>query len=211
MPSLQHHALLINDSQRWRVDPTFDDPAYMSWTTEGGMMKPNGTEQTRAVAERIRDMADKYRDLGVPVFIICYAFDDEDHTNANGGLYMVEYKPERGDIMVRKEEMSPFLHSDVGGKNIDTVLRQRGIKTLSVAGFHASLCITDLTLDALDKKYEVRLLEDCIGENDPHPEFAVPRALEHLEKNGALRVTSIEDLAQLHNLREQESVPVFDY
>lgn len=90
------------------------------------MMKPNGTEQTRAVAERIRDVSERYRELGIPVFIICYAFDDEDHTTANGGLYMVEYKPERGDIMVRKEEMSPFLHSDIGGKNIDAVLMTYG-------------------------------------------------------------------------------------
>lgn len=174
-------------------------------------MKPNGTEQTRAVAERIRDVSERYRELGIPVFIICYAFDDEDHTTANGGLYMVEYKPERGDIMVRKEEMSPFLHSDIGGKNIDAVLRQRGIKTLSVVGFHASLCITELSLDGLDRGYAIHLLEDCIGENDPHPEFAVPRALECLEKNGALRVTSAEVLAHLHRLREQENVPAFEY
>lgn len=175
------------------------------------MMKPNGTPQTRAVAERTRDVAEQYRELGIPVFIICYAFDDEDHTTANGGLYMVEYKPQRGDVMVRKEEMSPFAHSDIGGRDLDTVLRQRGITTLSVAGFHASLCITELSLDGLDRGYRVLLLEDCIGENDPNPEFAVPRALEYLEKRGAVRSSSRDMLAHLNRVREWEKVPELEY
>jgi len=168
------------------------------------MLKPNGTEQTRAVAERIRDVADEFRRFGVPVYLIYYGFADEDHTTANGGLYLVEYKPERGDVLVRKEEMSPFRHSDIGGDDLHNVLKARQIDTPWVAGFQASLCITELGLDALDKGYKVHLLEDCIGENDPIPELAVSRALGELEKHGAIRCNSLEALSYLQGLRHYE-------
>ena len=173
------------------------------------MMKPNGTDHTQAVAERIRDVADQFRALGVPVFLIYYGFDDEDHTTANGGLHMVEYKPERGDTLVRKEEMSPFRHSDIDGFSLNTVLKERGLFRPFAAGFHATLCMTEMGLDALDEGYEVNFLEDCIGEHDTCPEPVIQNALRELERQGAKRCTSETALNSLRSFLFPEPGPVF--
>lgn len=188
-------ALLIIDSQRLHVDPDFNDPAFMSWGVDSGLQKPNGTAETRATAERCRDLAEEARGAGVPVFIVYYAFDDEDLASANGGLYMVEYKPERGDVLVPKDEMSVFQGSD-----LDVYLKKRGIGTLFLAGFHASRCITDSAMDGVDLGYKVKLVEECIGENDPHSDIAVSRALGALEAYGAERVTAAQAISAMRRV-----------
>lgn len=189
-------ALLIIDSQRLHVDPDFHDPAFMSWGVDSGLQKPNGTAETRATAERCRDLAEEARAAGVPVFIVYYAFYDEDFTSANGGLYGVEYKPERGDLLVPKDEMSVFQGSD-----LDVYLKKRGIGTLFLAGFHASRCITESAMDGVDLGYKVKLVEECIGENDPHSDIAVSRALGALEAYGAERVTAAQTVSAMRGVR----------
>lgn len=203
MVSVSGQALLIIDSQRLHVDPDFNDPAFVSWSVDTGMQKPNGTAETSAVAERCRDLADMCRNAGVPVYIVYYGFDGEDMHSANGGLYLVEYKPERGDIIVPKEEMSVFKGSD-----LDMFLKQRGVGTLWMAGFHASKCITDSTMDGVDLGYSVKLIEECIGENGPFSEITVSRALGALEAYGAERVTQADALAaMMKGARRSEMEP----
>ena len=63
---------------------------------------------------------------------------------------------ENGDILIRKSKPDIF-----DGTNLDTVLRQRGISSLIVAGVISNGCVRRACESALAKGYAVTLAEDA--------------------------------------------------
>ncbi len=70
-----------------------------------------------------------------------------------------ELTPEPGDVVVYKHRYSGFY-----GTELDDVLRERGVKTLIVAGATTSVCVESTVRDAVFRDYHCLVLEDCTAE-----------------------------------------------
>ena len=66
--------------------------------------------------------------------------------------------PASGELVVRKRESSAFA-----GTALEAELRQRGITTLAVCGLQSELCVTNTTLAALERGFDVLLAHDGHG------------------------------------------------
>ena len=63
--------------------------------------------------------------------------------------------PAAGELVVRKRESSAFA-----GTALEAELRQRGITTLAVCGLQSEHCVTNTTLAALERGFNVLLAHD---------------------------------------------------
>jgi nicotinamidase-related amidase len=75
--------------------------------------------------------------------------------------------PQPREACVRKHVYSSFYDT-----RLDSLLRNRGVKTLFLAGFDFSCCSLATAIDAMHRNYRVVFLRDCIATMplpmDPH-------------------------------------------
>ncbi|MBU2961413.1 cysteine hydrolase [Citreicella sp. C3M06] len=69
-----------------------------------------------------------------------------------------ELAPAPGEIIIDKPGKGAFM-----GTDLDTVLRNRGIRNLMIAGVTTDCCVQSTLRDANDRGFECLLLEDCCG------------------------------------------------
>lgn len=75
------------------------------------------------------------------------------------GFYRVS--PEDGDLVIEKHR-----HSAFAGTELDQMLRDRGIRTVAVAGVQTHVCVESTLRDASARGYYVVVPRDCVGSYD---------------------------------------------
>jgi ureidoacrylate peracid hydrolase len=68
-------------------------------------------------------------------------------------------KPEPGDLQIWKHRYSAFFETE-----LDTILRERGIKNLVITGCTTSVCVESTARDAFFRDYHCLMLTDCMAE-----------------------------------------------
>lgn len=102
--------------------------------------------------------------------------------------------PDEHDVVVRKQMYSGFFET-----NLDSVLRNRGVRNLVVVGFDSRVCLGSTVTDALFRNYRVVVLRDCVRTFEfPETrdgEWANFMAIRHIECNVGYTATSADFLA----------------
>ena len=75
------------------------------------------------------------------------------------GFYRVS--PSDGDLVIEKHR-----HSAFAGTELDQMLRDRGIRTVAVAGVQTHVCVESTLRDASARGYYVVVPRDCVGSYD---------------------------------------------
>lgn len=133
----------------------------------------------RAVVEPIEGLAGAARRAGVPVVWIRADY-DRAHLSppiharqvARGiekaycvsGTWGAEFyrvSPADGDLLIEKHR-----HTAFAGTELDQVLRDRGIRTVVVAGVQTHVCVESTLRDASARGYYVVVPRDCVGSYD---------------------------------------------
>lgn len=66
--------------------------------------------------------------------------------------------PDDDDVLIRKQYYSGFHETE-----LDSTLRNRGIRNLVVVGFDSRVCLGTTVTDALYRNYRVIVLRDCVA------------------------------------------------
>ena len=77
------------------------------------------------------------------------------------GAAFYRVSPEQGDLVIEKHRHSAFI-----GTPLDRVLRDRGIRTVVVAGVQTHVCVESSLRDASARGYYVVVPGDCVGSFD---------------------------------------------
>jgi len=89
-----------------------------------------------------------------------------------------ELKPEAGEPVVDKPGKGAFYATD-----LDSMLRNRGIRSLVVCGVTTEVCVNTTVREANDRGYDCLVLEDCVGSY--FPEFQAA-ALNMIKAQGGI-------------------------
>jgi nicotinamidase-related amidase len=66
--------------------------------------------------------------------------------------------PDDDDVLIRKQYYSGFHETE-----LDSALRNRGVRNLVVVGFDSRVCLGTTVTDALYRNYRVVVLRDCVS------------------------------------------------
>jgi nicotinamidase-related amidase len=89
-----------------------------------------------------------------------------------------ELKPAPGEPVVDKPGKGAFYATD-----LDSMLRNRGIRSLVVCGVTTEVCVNSSVREANDRGYDCLVLEDCVGSYFPEFQRA---ALEMIKAQGGI-------------------------
>lgn len=146
-----------------------------------------GNQKTQEISERIQKLAPAFRAAGVPTYVVYFARP----AWLGGRARFYKFRPEKGDIKVRKYTDSAF---DSG--KLKDLLKSHGRKNLLVCGFNASACVYRTARDAKLNGFNVTLMEDLTGNDNRNPE-TLDYALRRMLSRGIGITTSAEALAGL--------------
>lgn len=164
-----HTALLAIDVQ--------NDFCAPGGHTEAGLGRD--VADCQAVVEPIERLAAAARRAGVPVVWIKADYDRAflsppiharqvargiEKAYCVSGTWGAEFyrvSPEDGDLVIEKHR-----HSAFAGTELDQVLRDRGVRTLAVAGVQTHVCVESTLRDASARGYYVVVPSDCVGSYD---------------------------------------------
>jgi nicotinamidase-related amidase len=163
----QRPALLISECQRGVIDPTLS--AF-----------PGLAEQVRqrGILARIAELAEAFRNAGLPVLHLHVVhrpgYVDLPRTSVIIARSMKENRMIAGsDEVISVPEVAPLgqdiVHarsfSLVGfhGTDLDSILRNMGVRTLVPVGVSTNVAISGLALCGSDLGYQVVVPEDCIA------------------------------------------------
>jgi ureidoacrylate peracid hydrolase len=76
-----------------------------------------------------------------------------------GTQVVPDLAPEQDDVQIYKHRFSGFYQTE-----LDTVLKQQGIRYLIVTGCTTSVCVESTVRDAMFRDYSCLVLEDCCAE-----------------------------------------------
>ncbi len=99
-----------------------------------------------------------------------------------GSQPVPELRPEEEDVIVRKRKYSGFYCT-----TLDHDLRVRNVQELYLTGVCTDVCVMFTCIDAIQRSYDVKVIEDCVASTDEEShEFA----LRHMKKIGAELIKS---------------------
>jgi nicotinamidase-related amidase len=101
-----------------------------------------------------------------------------------------ELLPLPGEHLVRKRRYSVFF-----GTDLEIVLRGMGIHTLVLAGGLTDVCVQYTFVDAHQRDFRVRVLEDCVGGSSVEAHDAALRAMTYLQRDCRVRAEALVDVA----------------
>lgn len=81
--------------------------------------------------------------------------------------FVVQLKPRKGEIVLRKRLPSAFFGTDLAG-----MLMAKGVDTLLIAGCTTSGCVRASTLDAMCHGFRPMVVSDCVGDRAEGPHTA---------------------------------------
>lgn len=125
------------------------------------------------MARKIRALADRARQSGVPVLYVNDNFgrwrsdfqSQVNHCLSDGvrGQPVAELlRPQKADYFVLKPAHSGFFST-----SLDLVLRHLGTKRVILTGLAADICVLFTANDAYLRGYEVSVPRDCVASNTP--------------------------------------------
>lgn len=179
-------ALVIIDVQRQFCDPS----------------NKRGNAQTDEIAGKIASIVPAFRAAGIPVYAVYYS---DPETQSPGSPDWFKFEPANSDILVPKTNTSAF-----GSSSLDTLLRQNHHRHLLVCGFNLNACITRTIAGALQRNYDVTLLQDLAG-NDSSNTDDPQRYITALRNEGARIITSEEELRKLAARKTVAPVPALAF
>jgi nicotinamidase-related amidase len=165
------------------VDPT--TTALVTQECQGGVIGPNAAlpfiaeEARREVIPNVGKLLDAARKAGVTV-VHCLAQNRSDGKGANtnarlfaagrsfnvdmsagseGGSLLPEFGPEPSDIVLAR------IHGigPMAGTELDSVLRNIGIKTIVGVGVSVNVAIQNFVMDAVNRSYQFVLPRDAVS------------------------------------------------
>ncbi|MBB4685764.1 cysteine hydrolase family protein [Amycolatopsis jiangsuensis] len=134
----------------------------------------------RRVVSPLTDLLPRARSAGALVVFVRFALrGNETDLPPGGGLYRsffdagdafhqgspgteIDLPVTDADVVVRKRRAGAFA-----GTDLDLVLRARGVRSIAVAGVATSAMVAATCYDAADRDYEVTVLRDGCGDEDP--------------------------------------------
>jgi ureidoacrylate peracid hydrolase len=154
----------------------------------------------QGVVAPIGSLADKARELGIPVIFVYMTLDagtiSEAWKNKFGDLKIIEkgswgadyYKlfPLEGDYIVEKHRYSAFI-----GTNLDLILRSLGRKSIIVAGVVTNVCVESTARDGFMLDYNVSVVSDGCAGSSPAAHEA---SLDNINRVFGITPTSAEIL-----------------
>jgi len=72
--------------------------------------------------------------------------------------WTLAFEPQVGDVVVRKKHDNGFV-----GTDLDSLLRDRDVKTISICGVMSEMCVAATARSAMERGYEVVLAHDAHG------------------------------------------------
>ena len=160
-------ALVIIDVQRQICDP-----------------EERGTDETVAIAKRIRSIVPAFRAAAVPVYAV--------YSNAIHEHDFFKFIPAESDTLVIKNYDSAFKAT-----KLKELLEQEGKKLLLVCGFNRAACVMTSVVDARKTGFDVCLLKDLTGNDCWNAEADNNFAEQTLKYSGAVMTTSQDVLKHL--------------
>ena len=103
-----------------------------------------------------------------------------------GAQVVDELKPEEGDYVLKKKRYSAFF-----GTDLDMLLRELGVGTLTLVGLVTHICIQHTAADAFFRGYHVVIPEDCVEAPTGETHKS---AIEFMKVNYGCEITSSGEL-----------------
>jgi nicotinamidase-related amidase len=186
-------------------------PALVLVDVQRGALMPSGASgvpNTGGAAtriERIRELVSAARAADVPVVFVqevhkrtlvdfgreldgvetVHGLEGDEATELVEGL-----EPTADEYLIRKRRYSAFFQTE-----LELVLRSYGVDTVLLVGGLTDVCIHYTAVDAHQRDYWVRVIEDCVGGSSAEAHAASLRAIEYLQREAL--VTSADVLAEL--------------
>lgn len=107
--------------------------------------------------------------------------DGDGSVNSERGSFGWEFyqlQPQPEDTVLEKHRWSAFDGKDENGKNLEEILKERGVQTLVLTGVVTETCVYATAQEAFNKDYFVVVPKDCVGSDLPEQHKTV---LEHLD------------------------------
>ena len=163
------------------------------------MQKDNVGAFCRAIVPNIHLLLKEARSKGISVVFACdsrypddFIFTKSGHPvrtirGTEGVKVIDELDPKPTDLIVEKRMLSAFFATD-----LDFTLRQKGIRTLVVAGVATWACVLKTAFDAVELGYEVIIPADCCASPSPEDHESALKVL------GRLRIVkpSVRDVIE---------------
>lgn len=125
-----------------------------------GGLAISGIEET---SERIRALLAAARNAGVPVVNVRHISKDPEDSTFNaasdGVKFIPELAPAPGELVITKQHPDAFIDT-----TLDRKLTGLGVDTVYVCGYTSFLCCDSTSRHAAALGYDVRFVEDAIGE-----------------------------------------------
>lgn len=140
-------ALLLIDVQKKYADPA----------------QERGNSETNSVARTIAGITPAFRNAAIKIFPVYFG----EHDLQSDKIDFHHFKPSREDIIVRKNQDSAFM-----GSNISELLHAGGYKNLIVAGFNLSACVKETAIHGCEEGFNVVVLRDMTANDNQNPDCA---------------------------------------
>lgn len=131
---------------------------------------PLEVPDTRKIIPAIRQEIEEARAAGKPVVYVCDSHDPDDRefsrfnwpahgvTGTKGAEVVEALAPCEEDTIVRKKTYSGFY-----GTELDTALRRMGVDAVRLTGDVTHICVLFTALEAVQRDYEVTVVEDGVA------------------------------------------------
>jgi len=102
-----------------------------------------------------------------------------------------ELRPGEGEVVIDKPMRSAFSWTD-----FDLILRNKGVKNLVIAGVTTDVCVLSTVKDAIERGYDVLLVEDACAAAEQSLQDSVIRSVQ-MEGGIAGAVGKAEDIVEV--------------
>ena len=193
-PGKRARAFIVGRPALVMID--FHRSMYVS-ASEGGIPHMGGAEER---VPRARKLVAAARENGVPVIFIQEVhrpdlvdfgreLDGQEDIHCVEGQRLTELAAEdvdfrKGDYLVPKRRYSAFFATD-----LEILLKGLKVETLILTGVLTDVCVHYTFVDAHQRDYHCRVVEDCVGGSSHEAHASALRAMEYLQ-TGA-RCTSL--------------------
>lgn len=136
---------------------------------------PLEVTSARVIISNIKIEIEKARDKDIPVIYICDSHEEGDPefnrmgwpthavAGSRGAQVIEELKPLPRDKVITKKSYSGFFET-----SLEEVLKEDEISELMVTGCVTNICVLYTVADAVQRRYKVKVLKDCVAGLNPH-------------------------------------------